>query len=179
MNLSRFFSTVALLVVGATAITVARAEPFTLHDKPWRGIPMAPAKVTEHLRDGGAPFTLRWDAGKPGSNNIFFNFSSRDFSGFDTLSFWLYSEKATYATIQVVFKSPTDGDGDVFETDFTVDTEGKWTKYSLELDRFKRSRSPAGWDQITGFSFMTFRHGNQPVEGTVLYFSDMALELSK
>ncbi|MBC8008914.1 MAG: hypothetical protein H7067_02305 [Burkholderiales bacterium] len=175
MKILPALSLVAALFLGASHVV---AQPFTLTDKPWRGTPIAPDKVTDKTPGPDYPFSLRWDAGKPGTNVIFFNFTSRDFSGYNTLSFWVYAEKATFATIQVVFNSPTIGEQDVFESDFSVDTEGKWSKYTMSLDRFKKSREPAGWDQITAIQFCTHRHGNLPVEGTVLYFSGMQLELS-
>ncbi|MBC8011079.1 MAG: hypothetical protein H7067_13400 [Burkholderiales bacterium] len=167
------------MIVVASGLCAQGTAPFTFNDKPWRGLPVPPAKTADKVRDGSA-FSLRWDAGKPGTNNIDFRFTSRDFSGYDTLSFWVFSEKATFATIQVVFTSPTTmGEMDVYETEFSVDSEGSWTKYTLALDNFRQGRSPAGWDQITAFGFTTNRHGNAPVEGTVLYFSDIQLELSK
>ncbi|MBC8008920.1 MAG: hypothetical protein H7067_02340 [Burkholderiales bacterium] len=180
MKIPRSFSFVVGFLVAVAGLHAQGTAPFTFHDKPWRGLPTGPAKTEDKVRDGGAPFTLRWDAGKPGTNNIDFRFTSRDFSGYDTLSFWVYAEKATFATIQVLFISPTTmGEADVYEADFSVDTEGKWAKYTLALDSFRKSRNPAGWDQITGIHFTTNRHGNAPVEGTVLFFSDMQLELSK
>jgi hypothetical protein len=178
-TLGRF---VFALTAAATLITSALAqgiEPFTLHDKPWRGVPSAPAKVTDIVHPGGANFSLRWDAGKPGVNNIGFKFTERDFSAYDTLSFWVYAEKATFATITVFINSPNGHDYDGYRTDFSVEEEKKWVKYSLPLDRFSKNRDAAGWEHITSVNLLASWGDSAPVEGTVIYLTDMQFELSK
>jgi hypothetical protein len=164
-----------LLLAGS--VSAQATAPFTLHDKPWRGVPMPPAKTTDVARPGGAPFSLRWDAGKPGTNTITFRFSKRDFSQYDTLSVWVYAEKATFATITIFVTSPNGHDYDGYRAEFTVDEEKQWVRYTFPLDRFMKNRNPAGWESITSVAFLTSWGDSAPVEGTVLYLSDMRFEL--
>lgn len=158
----------------AAALPLLAADAFTLNDKPWRGVPKPPEKTSERVYLGDN--SLRWDAGVGDFNAIFFRFS-KDLTAYDQLSFWLYAEKDTYATIQVVFESGNESN--VYETQITIDTAGKWNRYVLPFASFKKAREPKGWNDITGLSFTTFRHGNKPVPGTVLYFSDMKLEIAE
>ena len=147
---------------------------FTLGDKPWRGVPVPPARDTARTYVG--EHSLRWDAGAGDFNAIFFRFS-KDLTNYDQLSFWMYAEKDTYATIQIVFESGSEAN--VFETQIVIDNAGKWNRYVLPFTTFKKAREPKGWNDITGLLLTTNRHGNKPVPGTVLYFSDMKLEIAE
>ena len=172
-NLVRALACSALLASSA----FASEGVFTLGDKPWRGVFVPPAKNTERTYIGD--HSLRWDAGAGDANNfnaVFFRFS-KDLTAFDQLSFWLYSEKDTYATIQIVFESGDESN--VFETQIVIDSAGKWNRYVLPFTTFKKAREPRGWNEITGLMFTTNRHGNKPVPGTVLYFSDLKLEIAE
>lgn len=179
----KIFALLRSFCVACVISAIAQAQgtaPFTLHDKPWRGVPAAPTKVTDVVRPGGAPFSLRWDAGKPGTNNINFKFTERDFSAYDTLSFWVYSEKATFATITVFINSPSGThDYDGYRLEFSVENEKQWTKYTFPLDRFTKNRTPGGWAHVTAVNFLAAWGDAQPVDGTVLYITDMQFELGE
>jgi hypothetical protein len=158
----------------ALSLPLLAADAFNLSDKPWRGVPVPPEKSAKQTHIGD--HSLRWDAGTGEFNAIFFRFG-KDLTAYDQLSFWLYAEKDTYATIQIVFESGSESN--VFETQIVIDQAGKWNRYVLPFSSFRKTREPKGWNEITGLLFTTNRHGNKPVPGTVLYFSDMKLEIAE
>jgi hypothetical protein len=100
-----------------------------------------------------------------------------DWSRFDTLQVWIYSEKATGSNISVILDSDDTSQtgADYYISGFTVDWTG-WKKLSIPLKDFAPSRNPLGLDQIQRLQFHAkWSAGQVPAPDTVLYFDSLEL----
>ncbi|MFP7298123.1 heparinase II/III family protein [Neobacillus niacini] len=100
-----------------------------------------------------------------------------DWSRFDTLQVWLYSEKATGSNITVILESDdTSQTGlDYYSSGFIVDWTG-WKKLSIPLKDLAPARNPLGLDQIQRLQFHAkWSAGQVPAPDTVLYFDSLEL----
>ena len=101
-----------------------------------------------------------------------------DWTPYRFLEMWIYSEKATGSKLVmgVCSENPTTDGNDYYYYNLMVDWTG-WKQFLLPLGTgsFQVSRSPLGWNQVTGFEFWP-GFGNEWLDpSTVLYLDRIAL----
>jgi len=99
----------------------------------------------EHVKQG--EHSVKWAHGD--SRLVTTAEIPRDWSGFNALSFWLYSEKATGVRFHVlVFSENAESEGiDYYSLALKVDFEG-WRQLLIPFDEIGRVRSPLGFHHI-------------------------------
>ena len=99
-----------------------------------------------------------------------------DWSAYNKVAFWLYSEKANGAEfVFLVFSENPKSEGiDYWQTEIKVDWTG-WKYFEFPFYKLRKSRKPLGWGHITSVQFNTSGWGNEPKEDTLLYLDDMTL----
>lgn len=96
-------------------------------------------------------------------------------SGYDYLTFWIYSHKNNSARIQLVLDSdnPSDPSGwDYYTKEIIIDFEG-FKYFKIPLSEFNIARNPTGWDKINYISFHSDGWGHTPQSDTMLNFDIM------
>ena len=105
-----------------------------------------------------------------------------DWTAYNTLSFWIYSEEPTGETITVAALSNIEKEmeyGDYsanslysqIEIDFTG-----WKKFELPLETFQKIGNPQGFGKVEGLYFYTKALHHDPNPYTVIYLDDIKLE---
>ncbi|MBC2602721.1 carbohydrate binding domain-containing protein [Puniceicoccus vermicola] len=163
-----------LLVLGYAAfLSQLSAESTSLMSSNWRG--GALKKTTSEVKEGD--FSYRWDA----ADSSYFRIdqlASEDWSDFNGISFWLYSEEDNGASIAIGAYGAQGADGSSGDSyyvyRFTVDWVG-WKEIQVELDDFIPVRGPDGWSSVSYLKVMS-NYGTKPIPGTVLYFNGLKLE---
>jgi hypothetical protein len=110
------------------------------------------------------PFTETWAV--PG-----------DWTDYDALELWIYSEKANGAPLKVLVDvdSPeTPDDTDYFMTTFLVTWTG-WRQVQLPKWAFQPWKKPAGWGSVRRLILAGAKWGLEPKPDTVLYLDDLSL----
>lgn len=166
---------IALAVMALTAAVAAQQpEVLVLGDfetDTWPGL----ERSAEQARQG--EFSGKW-ANLPARTSIRVPDIPQDWSGYDRLMFWLWSEKANQQRLTIVCDSdnPDNPDGwDYFFYHFTVNWEG-WRFFDLRLgEDIRPTRRPIGWHHIKYFSINASGWENRPLPDTVLYFDDVKL----
>lgn len=100
-----------------------------------------------------------------------------NWSQYDYMSLWLYSEKATGTPIYVILDSdnPATSGLDYYLSSITVDWTG-WKQVNIPRSSFAPSRQPLGWEHIQQLKFHSQWYADQPPNPeTVLYFDDLKL----
>lgn len=99
-----------------------------------------------------------------------------DWSGYNALSFWAYSEKANSATVRLVITSenPESTGWDYYTVKIAVEWQG-WRKFLFPFSGLCRNRTPVGWHKIDSIAFHGSGWKNVPKPDTVLVFD--AIEL--
>lgn len=100
-----------------------------------------------------------------------------DWSKYDYLQVWLYSEKATGTAISVILDSddPSAVGADYYISSIKVDWTG-WKQVSLPLKDFAPSRNPLGMNHIQRLTFHSKWYADSnPDPTTVLYFDSLEL----
>lgn len=101
-----------------------------------------------------------------------------DWSGYDRLCLWMYSEVANGQKLTLVANSdnPDDDMGwDYFYYHFTVDWSG-WKHFSLRLgEDIQPTRRPVGWHKIDYLAINASGWGHQPLEDTVIRLDGVRL----
>ncbi|MFW6437965.1 MAG: heparinase II/III domain-containing protein, partial [Armatimonadota bacterium] len=101
-----------------------------------------------------------------------------DWSGYDRLTFWMYSEAANGQPLTIVANSEnTDDDEgwDYYFNHFRVDWEG-WRFMSLELgEDIQPTRHPVGWNKIDYLMFSASGWNNTPLDDTVIRLDEVRL----
>lgn len=103
-----------------------------------------------------------------------------DLSGYDFLGFWVYSENASGAKLQLVLDSdnPSDPAGwDYYSKEIVIDFSG-WKFLKIPLSSFVVSRNPVGWNKINYISFNSTGWNHTPLPDTVLRFDFMVFSQS-
>lgn len=102
--------------------------------------------------------------------------TEHDWSGFDTVEFWAYSETANYAQIALLLSSnnPATAKQDRFLSRFRVDWEG-WKRFSVPQWAFHVLEEPAGWEHIESITFSAVGWECVPYADTALWIDDFAL----
>ncbi|MGD7009993.1 heparinase II/III domain-containing protein [Metabacillus sp. 84] len=101
----------------------------------------------------------------------------KDWSRYDKLEFWMYSEKATGTTIYPILDSddPETEGFDYYLTGLKIDWTG-WKLVSIDLKNFSPSRKPLGLDAVNKLTFHSFWYSDQPPDPeTVVYLDDLKL----
>lgn len=103
----------------------------------------------------------------------------RDWTQYNLISFWAYSEVANNA--KIVFNCVSENEetegGDYFHFQIPIDWKG-WKKFEIPFSSFTKARTPIGWNRINKVEFYSKGWGIEPKDNTVLYFDDMKLEKS-
>lgn len=101
-----------------------------------------------------------------------------DWTAYDRLSFWCYSEKANNQILTIVANSDdkTNGeDWDYYFNHLVIDWQG-WKHITLARGvELAVSRRPLGWNQIQSLSFNTGGWDHWPLKDTRLVFDDVQL----
>ncbi len=101
-----------------------------------------------------------------------------DWSSYDRLCFWMYSEKANKQQLTLVANSENEADDegwDYFFYHFTVDWSG-WRFMSLKLgEDIRPTRNPVGWEKIDYFMIAASGWQHHPKEDTVIRFDGVRL----
>lgn len=101
--------------------------------------------VSEPTRSGQA--ALRWDQ-HTAHGSLECLHAPADLSAFNTMSFWLHSQRADNATFMVIIESRSEPkEFSYFSRHITVDWTG-WKRLEFHFRSFGRARSPAGWHKI-------------------------------
>ncbi|AHF90948.1 sugar-binding protein [Opitutaceae bacterium TAV5] len=102
-----------------------------------------------------------------------------DWSAYEALVFWLYSETNNGQQLSIVLTSPRSTDipddrSSYYRHTFTVDWTG-WRQVVVPFTRFAPNKSPGGWSRITRFVIYADGWKGSALPDTVLYFDDMKL----
>ncbi len=108
----------------------------------WRGGEASTAHVSEGQR------SIRWQLADQG-NELRLEAIPHDWSGYNALSFDLYSEKATDSRLWLLLPSENpDTEGpDYFSVSLRLDFEG-WRHFIFSFDEIGMARTPLGWQAI-------------------------------
>ncbi len=128
---------------------------------------------SEQVRQGEA--SLLW-VDHPRYPTIHTSHVPTDWSGYKSLSVWVYSVDQTGQIITIGIGSNNDETtwSDYFVCDFTIDWTG-WRQVQLPLADFRPLGSPAGWNAVDGVYFFSKIYGRQPNPYTALYLDDLQL----
>ena len=132
---------------------------------------------TEHVRQG--QYSLLW-TDHPRYATIHTAHVPEDWSGYRSLSLWVYSVDDTGQTITIGVEADNAETiwHDYFVCDFTIDWTG-WKQVQAPLSDFRPMGSPAGWESIDGVYFFTKIYGRRPNPYTVLYLDDLQLSAAE
>lgn len=100
-----------------------------------------------------------------------------DWSDYDRLDFWVYSEEATNQSISVILYSDNlaSTQTDYYLYTFRVDWTG-WRKLSIPFVQFSPNYVPLGFAQIDSLRFHSSWSGGAVDPDTILYFDDIVLD---
>jgi len=139
--------------------------------QPWPG-----GLITKAPVHGGQK-ALLWE-NLPQNSSLRVPSVPQDWTPWDRLVFWLYSEKANGQMITIVANSenPENGrDWDYYFYHLKIDWTG-WRQISLRRNvDLQPSRHPLGWDQIQDLSFHSGGWNHQPLPDTRLVLDDVKL----
>jgi hypothetical protein len=161
----------ALASFGATA----GAGDLDLTGFKWKGGSVA--TQAERIKEGDV--AIRWDAGLQPYGTLSLtesDFKEYDWSKFNTLRIWVFSELASGSKITVgIFPDTSTETPEVsfYQSQFTVNWEG-WQEIELPLSRFKKISTPDGWSHISRIEFISHL-SSEPIPGTILFFSGIKL----
>ena len=112
------------------------------------GIPAS----TEHRRDGNS-YSIHWNEHEKNNDlYISLDMDQRDWSGYDQLDIWMYSEKATNSDFMILAMCPDAPDGARY---FWKKMQFSWTGWrhiSLNLEELDTNRGPS-FDSVTTIRF--------------------------
>ena len=161
----------ALITAGAYAAPATQVIADFEEGLPWPGGALITAPV-----HGGKQALLWEDLGKNQSLSV--PNVPADWTSWDRLTFWLYSEKANGQIITLVANSenPANGkDWDYYFHHLTVDWTG-WRQITLRRGiELQASRRPLGWDQIQSLAFNAGGWDHRPLPETRLVLDDVKL----
>lgn len=167
-----------LMILAAVLITVAggaqRSDTLSLGDFEtwtWQGL----ERSTEQVKQG--EFSGKW-ANPVQNPTIRPARAPSDWSGYDRLTFWMYSGKANGQQLTLVCNSENEADAegwDYYFLHFSVDWEG-WKFFNLRLGGdIQPTRKPAGWNKIDYVSINAGGWQHSPLPDTVIYLDDVKL----
>ena len=126
----------------------------------------------DHVKQGG--FAIEWAHGE--SSSISISQFPHDWSDYNQLSFWLYSQKATGSRFMLILPSENDKmEGmDYYSLRINLNFTG-WRRFAIPLAEMGINRSPLGWHEIQSLSFTASGWGNEPHPEAVVYVDDLVL----
>ncbi|MBI4976201.1 MAG: heparinase II/III family protein [Spirochaetes bacterium] len=126
----------------------------------------------KNVKQGKA--SLRW-ADMPKNTSVNTAKILHDWTGYNAISFRVYSEKNTRQDIALILDSRTDSAKfSYFAKNFTVDWTG-WQEVTILFSDMGKSREPAGFQKIDKISLNASGWGITPNPDTVLYIDDIRL----
>ncbi len=101
-----------------------------------------------------------------------------DWSKYNYLSMWIYSETANKAGIEFVpySEDPKTKDDDYYKKELIINWKG-WKLVEFSFKDFAPNRSPVGWHKIDYLKIASSAWGHTPLPDTVLYFDRMQLSV--
>ncbi len=152
-----------IFLAAAQGDTLLSLSDFEDSGSAWRGTKW----VTSPVHSGRG--AMKWDlAAKPALDGPG---SWADWSDFDELRFWAYSEKNWNRPTPIVFVS----EGGYYIINWRVDWTG-WKEHRIRLRDCRAAHSPAGWHRIHHIGFRASGYGLPPVpDGMVVVFDDFQL----
>jgi hypothetical protein len=103
---------------------------------------------------------------------------AEDWSAYDRLTFWMYSENANAQQLTLIANSENEADDegwDYYFYHFTVDWEG-WRFMSLDLgEDIRPTRKPVGWHQIDYFMVAADGWQHEPKDDSLIRFDEVKL----
>lgn len=113
------------------------------------------------------------------NNRIVTNQIPHDWSGYQYLTFWVYSVEANKSSVMLVAYSEHEPiQQNYFNYKITLDWTG-WKFFVVELRQFAVTRSPVGWHKIDSLKFASSGWSQIPYSTTELYFDAMRLSNAK
>ena len=99
-----------------------------------------------------------------------------DATGHQVLSFWMHSESANDALIEVIFYSENAGSegSDYYRYRIKMDWTG-WRHFWIKLDEFSVARDPIGWHEVNRIQLSAGGWGHEPLADTLIRLDDMRL----
>lgn len=99
-----------------------------------------------------------------------------DWSGYQFLSFWLYSTTANGAAIEIAIYSESDetAKDDYYKREILIDWSG-WRLLEIPLYEFRATRNPVGWHKIDYIKLASSGWGHTPDPTTELFVDEMKL----
>jgi hypothetical protein len=154
------------------------SQPLSLFEEPltdeWKSnnenIPafeaeLDPSKVKQGSSSG------KWTAEGKSNPWLFLKQCPTDWSSYEALSFWLFSENANGQIVNITVNS----DSGYYLSQVHVDWQG-WQHVIIPFEEFKTPRKTEGWDNISSFMISLKGYGQEePLTDTVLYFDDLKL----
>jgi len=158
----------AILCLSVFAAHELRSEEVELMGWGWAGNVV---KSTEEVKEG--TFSLRWDAGKEQNNRFAARAVETDWTRFQQLHFWAFSQKATGSVVSVCVYTTGAESGSHYVYVIPVDWTD-WKEFNIDLKAFSKNRKPGGWNDIELVEFLpNFCGPSAP--GTVLFINDLKL----
>lgn len=118
----------------------------------------------------------RWE--DMGRNNwLSFKKLPADWSGYNTLTFWLYSSAANSQKLSLTIGSEpgSSNAGNYYIHMLLVDWQG-WKKVEIAFSRMKPVRRPVGFNRVTGLMLSPTANGASLMPDSLLFLDDMRLE---
>lgn len=124
-----------------------------------------PEKVKEGTSSG------KWESGPQSNPWLFLKEIPTDWSEYEGLSLWLYSENGNGQLVNITVKS---GEG-YYLYQIYVDWQG-WNHVIIPIAAFKAPRPVVGWSDVSGLMISLKGYGQEePLPDTLLYFDDLRL----
>lgn len=127
---------------------------------------------TEYTKQGKS--SIKWAHSE--SSSISISEFPHDWSDYNHLSFWLYSERATNSRFMVILSSENDKvEGmDYYSLAIKLDFTG-WRKYDVPFMEVGITRNPLGWNKIERIMFTASGWNNTPHPEAVVYVDDIVV----
>ena len=118
--------------------------------------------------------SLRWDHGV--DDTVSLMRVPADWTGYNTLSFWIHSARATRSRflLYVGSENPATEGLDYYSAMLTLNFTG-WRHYALSLSNLGPSRSPLGWDRIDRLALHASGWNNTPHPDAIVHIDDVKL----
>ena len=126
----------------------------------------------EHVKQGKS--SVKW--AHADSASIFIDQLPHDWSDYNQLSFWLYSEQATGSRFMVILTSENEKTPgvDYYSMGIRLDFTG-WRRYAAPFIEMGIARNPLGWHNIQNLRFTASGWGNSPHPKAVVYVDDIVV----
>ncbi|MFY4773607.1 heparinase II/III domain-containing protein [Metabacillus sp. RGM 3146] len=174
----------AFWVIFFTPITLAKdGEEDTLLIQDFENMTFGKGLVQENSVVHQGIQAARWNICSSGTNctkAVDLTDIPHDWSGYETLDMWIYSESPTNSRTYVVLYSDNEQTPqlDYYISSFNVTWQG-WKKVSIPFFSFKEGYSPKGFAKIDQLRFHTSWYGETPNPNTKLVFDQITAGYSQ